>query len=80
MILKVQFVTFSDRLLLQYIQSKASHLGEVRLRYEEIARQTGMSYMTVRRAVCRLHDAGLISRQREPGDSYTYRVTNDECA
>lgn len=71
-------MAFSDRLLLEFLRHKASHLEGTRLRYEELARHTGISERTVRRSVNRLSDAGLIVITREPGDSYVYRVVNSE--
>lgn len=71
-------MAFSDRLLLEFFRSKANQEGEVRLRYREIAAHTGMSEPTVQRATTRLHSAGLISRTRQPGDSYIYKVVNHE--
>lgn len=71
-------MAFSDRLLLDFLRHRANHLEGTRLGYEELARRTGISERTVRRAVGRLHNAGLIVITREPGDSYTYRVVNHE--
>jgi len=74
----VNGMAFSDRLLLQYLQNKATHVDGVRLVYELIAAETGMSVMTVRRAAGRLQFAGLISLTREPGDCYIYKVLSDD--
>lgn len=78
MILTVHGMTFSDQLLLQYLQVKASHCDGVHLRYEEIVLATGMSPKTVQRSMCRLENAGLIIRIPYVGKSYLYKVINRE--
>lgn len=74
--LGIDAMPFSDRLLLEFFHRIQAN--GVRLRYLEIAEQTGVSKATVCRSITRLHAAGLISITREPGDSYTYQVTNDQ--
>ena len=71
-------MAFSDRLLLEFFRSNASHEEGVRLRYRDIAAHTGISEPTVQRATTRLHTAGLISREREAGDCYIYKVLSDD--
>jgi DNA-binding IclR family transcriptional regulator len=77
--LMVEAVTFSDTVLLYYLKSQTAPGEELRMCYEDIAKATGMSAATVYRAMRRLHNAGLISRNREPGDRYSFKVNHD-CA
>lgn len=68
---------FSDRLLLQFLQSRVDHRGELTLLYAEIEQETGMSNSTVYRALIRLEGAGLITRRPAIGKSYIYKVTDE---
>lgn len=79
-LLGLKAVKYSDRVLLHYLKSKANHLGEVRVSCKTITHEAGMSRNTVYEAMSRLDEAGLISRKREPGDCYTCRVIDDNCA
>lgn len=76
--LGVHGMPFSDRLLLQFLQSKADHRGELHLLSAEIERDTGLSNSTVYRAMNRLEIAGLIVRRASIGRSYIYKVVNHE--
>lgn len=78
MILMVNAMPFSDRLLLQYLRSKDNHLSGIHLLYERIAVETGMSRATVQRAMCRMERAGLITRLPGVGKSYIYKVNHEQ--
>lgn len=73
----VQAVTYSDVIILNYLKSKAPHGSEFPLRNADIITQTGIPECTVRRALSRLHRAGLITR-KPIGKIYLYKVTHHD--
>lgn len=74
--IRVKAVTYSDVIVLNFLKDKAPDGTAIPLRNAEIMAQTGIPECTIRRALSRLHSAGLISRSRSLGETYTYKVND----
>jgi DNA-binding Lrp family transcriptional regulator len=68
-------VTYSDHLLLYYLRENARN--PLTISHNDLAIRLGIPEMTIRRAMTRLVNAGLVKRSRPYGGVYTYEVTDD---
>jgi DNA-binding transcriptional regulator PaaX len=69
-------MTYSDRIVFDYLASLATDGQLFSLCYVDIATATGTTHRTARRAIVRLVRAGFISCERTPGRPHTYKVNH----
>lgn len=65
---------FSDRIVLSYLAEAQGTLPAVTVTIDKIAKDSGVSFPTVQRALKRLEQSNAIQRERLTAFVYTYKV------